>query len=410
MKLVGLITEYNPFHNGHKYHIEKSLKATGADAAIVVMSGNYVQRGTPALMPKHLRAEMALHSGAAVVLELPVHYATGGAEYFARGVVTLFDKLNCIDTICFGCEFEDVDSLEKIARILSDEPLKYKEILQQNLRAGLSFPMARQEALQKYTMDESLSKYLSMPNSILGIEYIKALYQLKSTITWKAIRREGSHYHDNTLTHTYSSATAIRQDLEANGFDTDKLTPYVPIPTLSIFKEYYHTRFPIVTDDFSLLLKSRLLTETKESLLEYLDVSQELANRIFKLSNKFQSFSQFCDLLKSKDVTYTRISRALLHILLNIKKEYITLFSQDGTILYARILGFQNEYSNVLSLLNKQNTIPLIAKTTDANTLTGSALIMWTQDLFASNLYEAVISEKYNCAFQNDCMHQILSI
>ena len=411
MKLVGLITEYNPFHNGHKYHIEQALKNTGADAAIVVMSGNYVQRGTPAFMPKHLRAEMALRSGASIVLELPVHYATGSAEYFARGAISLFDKLNCIDTICFGCEYEDVTPLHEIAKILADEPPEYQQALQASLKSGLSFPAARQRAFAVYSQNDTLSGYLSEPNAILGIEYIKALYQLHSSMKWIAIKREGSHYHNKELNHPFASATALRRlfDNKEEEFNvhTSLLSTHVPPEILSLFEANYHTRYPIVSADFSLLLKSKLLNETALSLCQYMDISQELANRILNSLNHYQSFEQFCELLKSKAVTHTRISRALLHILLNIKKEDITLFSEQERIFYARVLGFRVQDSHVFSFLNKQSKVPLLAKTTDTNALTGIAQTMWQQDLYASNLYESVITNKYNTLFQNDCTQQM---
>lgn len=150
MKIVGLITEYNPFHNGHLYHIQKAKEISGADAAVVVMSGNYVQRGAPAIMPKHLRAEVALEAGVPVVMELPVCYAAGSAEYFAAGAISLFEQLGCIDSICFGSECGDYKVLERIARVTADEPEEYKFSLQEALRKGISFPRARQMALKAY--------------------------------------------------------------------------------------------------------------------------------------------------------------------------------------------------------------------------------------------------------------------
>ena len=414
MKLVGLITEYNPFHNGHKYHIEQALKITGADAAIVVMSGNFVQRGTPAFMPKHLRANMALQSGAAVVLELPVHYATGSAAYFAYGAVTLLHKLNCIDTICFGCEYEDATPLEEIATLLIQEPQEYKDALQAALKKGVSFPSARAKAFASYSGNAALAKYLSEPNAILGIEYIKAILQLQSTMHWRAIKREGSHYHDRNLDTSYASATALRQLFHGTNDNfctfTDQLRVHVPETLLPLFEKNYHTHYPITAEDFSLLLQSKLLTETATTLCRYADVTPELANRIMKSLGHYQGFEAFCNLLKSKAFTYARISRALLHILLNIKKEDIALFSEHETILYARVLGFRSQHSHALSLLNKQSSLPLLAKTVDANALNEVAKKMWAQDVYAANLYEAVIAHKYKTAFQNDCTRQILVV
>ena len=172
MKIVGLITEYNPFHNGHKYHIEKAKEITGADYVIAVMSGNFVQRGAPAILPKHLRTAMALDGGCDMVIELPVCYATGSAEYFASGAISILDNLGCVDVVCFGSECGNYEILETIARILVNEPLEYKELLQTYLKQGNSFPVARQQALKNYFHDDVLDAVLESPNNILGIEYI----------------------------------------------------------------------------------------------------------------------------------------------------------------------------------------------------------------------------------------------
>ena len=170
MKIVGLITEYNPFHNGHKYHIEQALKITGSDAAVIIMSGNYVQRGEPAILPKHLRAEIALKCGAAAVFELPVCYATGSAEFFALGAISFLENLGCIDSICFGTESADLDSLKTVAKILCEEPEHYRTLLQKYMKAGNSYPLARQKALSESTDNPSLASFLELPNTIWGIE------------------------------------------------------------------------------------------------------------------------------------------------------------------------------------------------------------------------------------------------
>ena len=182
MKITGLITEYNPFHNGHLYHLKKAKELTGADAVIVIMSGNYVQRGAPAVMPKHLRAKAALEAGVPIVIELPVCYSTGSAEYFASGAISILEKLGCIDAICFGSECGDYKMLEQAALVLANEPEPFRSHLQDQLRAGISFPKARQNALKEYLKDDSVNAILEQPNNILGIEYIKALYTRYSSM------------------------------------------------------------------------------------------------------------------------------------------------------------------------------------------------------------------------------------
>lgn len=427
MKIVGLITEYNPFHNGHLYHIEKAKEITGADAVIVVMSGNYVQRGAPAIMPKHLRAEVALEAGVPIVMELPVCYATGSAEYFAAGAISLFEQLGCIDAICFGSECGDYQMLERIAHVAADEPDLYRQYLQEQLRSGVSFPRARQIALKRYLNDDTLDQILEQPNNILGIEYIKALYQKKSSMGIYTIKRMVSGYHDESLSENYSSASAIRKllwhasqsiHLEADGmFDEPalsevltRLEDQVPPACIRLLEETHLTRYPIYANDFSLILKYKLLTETRESLAEYVDITEDLANRIMNHANDFITLEQFCDLLKTRDVTYTRISRALFHVLLNIRKDNIFRYSEHGYCQYAHILGFRKDATMILKHLKEHSVIPLVTKLTQTDALSDTGRIMLEGDIFAANLYEAVIAHKFKLPFINEYQNQLVLI
>ena len=419
MKIVGLIAEYNPFHNGHQYHIEKAREITSADAVIVVMSGNFVQRGTPAIMPKHLRTEAALKGGASVVIELPVCYATGSAEYFAYGAVSIFEKLGCIDSICFGSECGNIEVLQDLAKIIHDEPKQYKESLSLYLRQGDSFPLARQKAMKDFLNSNVADSILGGPNNILGIEYLKALYRLDSKIKPYTIQRVGSHYHDDYLQKSYSSASAIRkamsQTMELDEFDIEN---QMPTSCASLIKEAYGQRYPIYANDFSLLLKYKLLTENKKSLMEYADVSEELANRILNRLNDCVSFEQFCELLKTKEMTYARISRALIHILLDIKNEDLS------EIAYARVLGFRDDDSEVLSQIKRHATISLVTKLPSVENLIANKTIssadndglyktketMLLQDINASNLYESVVTDKFGTAFVNEYKQKIVHL
>lgn len=427
MKIVGLIAEYNPFHNGHLYHIERAKEITGADSAIVVMSGNYVQRGAPAIMPKHLRAEVALEAGADIIFELPVCYACASAEYFAAGAVSLFEQLNCVDSVCFGSECGDYGLLERIARVAADEPEEYRTLLSEGLKKGMSFPRARQAALTEYLKDDSLDIVLEQPNNILGIEYIKALYKKKSPIHSYTIKRMVSGYHDTELTGTYSSASAIRKllsyashsvSMEQEGmFDEPsmsealtRLEDMVPPSCIRTLEDTHRSRYPIYSNDFSLPLKYQLLKETYISLTDYLDISEDLANRILNHTNDFVTFDQFCDLLKTRDVTYSRLSRSLLHILLGIKKKDLLTFREEGCCQYARILGFRKDAKRLLPYIKRHSNVPLITKLTQIDGLTPSGLTMLKQDVFASNLYESVITNKFKMPFINEYQHQILKI
>ncbi len=396
MKILGIIAEYNPFHSGHAFHLKEALKITNCDAAVIVMSGDFVQRGEPAIFPKHLRAKMALTEGASVVLELPVSYACSSAEYFALGAVTLLNQLGCIDALCFGSETGEIDKLLQIAHFFVDEPSQYQALLQAYLHQGLSFPAARRQAFSDYTKDESLSSILDEPNNILGIEYLKALLKTKSTIRPFTITRRGANYHDCHLHSQFSSASAIRNSLIAN--EVNSLRSHMPDSTFYYMQEYLSSKGPVECNDFSLLLKCKLLTATKETLCSYADVSEELANRILNTRNQFLSWSEFCDLLKTKELTYSRVSRALLHILLDIKKEDLIKIKSDNHSCYARILGFQKNDSTILKEFKMHSRIPIITKLGNCN-LSLDAQTLLEKDCLASNLYESVVTHKYHTEF-----------
>ena len=195
MKVLGLVTEYNPFHNGHLYHVEESKKVTGCDTVVCIMSGNFIQRGQPAIVNKWARTEMALRNQIDLVIELPVYYSVSSAEFFAYGAIKLLDSLGIIDSVCFGSEYNDIEILSTVARTLIHEPLIYKDKLSYYLGQGLSFPKARALALDHYFSQSGeedsklIGTIMNQPNNILGIEYIKALYKLKSRIKPTTIKR-----------------------------------------------------------------------------------------------------------------------------------------------------------------------------------------------------------------------------
>lgn len=427
MKIVGLIAEYNPFHNGHLYHIEKAKEASGADAAVVVMSGDYVQRGVPAILPMRLRAEMALKCGAAAVFELPVCYATGSAELFAVGAVSLLESLGIVDCICFGSECGSLTGLKKLADFLSDEPESYRKMLQTFLKQGMSFPAARKAALSACAETAEYAQLLDSPNNILGIEYLKALKKLHSPMTPCTIRRTGAGYHDAKLHTMYSSASAIRPllanaaavagtesthtsgDTDHDGI-WDKLKQQIPDCCLELLRTYHQVSYPVFEDDFSLLLKEKLLCSQPDKLRNYLDVSKELANRICARSDEYIQFHQFCSLLKTRELTQTRISRALLHILLGIKQEDVENYIKQGYHFYAHLLGFRTDSPHIVSAAAKCARIPVITKLYQDSHLPEIGQQMLANDIYAANLYNSVITDKYQTDFQNEYRQPVLKI
>ncbi len=409
MKTVGLITEYNPFHNGHAYHIRQARALTHADYVIAVMSGDYVQRGEPAIVNKYTRAAMALQSGADLVLELPVRYATGSAEYFGAGAVSLLDSLGVVDALCFGSECGDTSVLLSIAEILAQEPSSLSKQLRQNVKGGMTYPAARASALTSYLHMQlpgfSLSDaFLSSPNNILGVEYCKALLRLHSSITPVAILRVGSSYHQKSLEEIYSSATALREKLYQG--EPKEIQNQIPPRAFRLLEESLLNQPPALLDDYSLLLSYRLMQETAESLTGYQDVSPELANRILSCQGSQSSYTDFIQTVKTRELTYTRVSRALLHILLNIRSFPL---DHEGTSLvpYARILGFRKTCTPLLGAIKERGRIPLISKLANREKLlSDQSLAMLDEDIWCANLYERVAAHKSDRAFIHETSRQ----
>lgn len=430
MKVTGIIAEYNPFHNGHLYQLDQ-VRQNGSDFLIVVMSGDFLQRGTPALLDKWTRARMALSNGADLVIELPSVFATASAQYFARGGVSILDKLGVVDSISFGCESDDLSLLKKCSSYLSEEPDEYKKKLQSLLKEGRSFPKAREEALTSL-LGADAAAFVSSPNNILALEYCIALSERGSSIEPMPILRKGSGYHEEELAvDTLPSATAIRSLLTAQlkpaggnsvshdfvqsnmmspgeiNFNTSALSDHLPESVASIIKENAD-RLLLSHDTLSLLLKYKLLSEIN-NLDHYADVMPDLADKIKKNLNYYETFSQFTDLLKSKDLTHTRITRALTHILLNITQDMYTNAKANDYAAYARVLGFHKRALPLLSEIGKNTSIPLITKLADARTqLSEHDYTLLEHDIFCSHVYESVIADKTNMSFQNEFTRQIV--
>ncbi|QNM05910.1 nucleotidyltransferase [Qiania dongpingensis] len=423
MRVVGLITEYNPFHNGHSYHIQRAKKVTGADYCVAVMSGNYVQRGEPACMDKYLRTHIALRSGADLVLELPVPFAIGSAEYFAAGAVSILDKLGIVDSLCFGSESGDLALLSSVASILSDEPKEFSQLIKDLLKKGLSYPAARNQALLSYLslsalpagpedrLTDQVNALLSAPNNILGIEYLKALYRRHSSIKPATILRT-SDYLSKALSAPFCSSSAIRHVFHsrsaglASGPMSQTLKTvrsYMPEEAYSLIAENFNKRLPIFVDDFSSVLLYKLLSARNADLTDYSDLSPELENRIKNCLTDVSTFSDFIDSVKCRQYTRTRISRALLHILLDIRVEDIARYKNNDFVPYARVLGFKKSSGPLLKGIKKNGSIPLLTKMADAeNRLSPMGFDMLNQEVFASNLYQSVVYHKFGYRMKNE--------
>ncbi len=413
MNVLGIIAEYNPFHLGHAYQIETLKKETHADYVIIAMSGNFVQRGAPALMDKYTRTQMALECGADLVFELPVLYATASAQNFAIGGISLLKNTGVVTHLGFGTEHENLTLLQEISNILMQNPPVFQMRLQQELKNGLSFPTARAKALEAVfnSLGQSnllqIQEVLASPNNILAIEYLNALSHLDAPMIPCPILRKGQGYHDTAISKGFCSASAIRKHLQ--GGKTTINTTAMPESALKLLTDYPHAF--LFEDDFSQLLHYKLLTESAETLADYADSSQELANRMLHARVSFASWSQFCELLKTKNTTYTRISRLLLHLILNIKSNDYKIFEKKTPNSYLRVLGFRKSAAPLLSCIKKSADVPLITSVADAHHyLSSDALSLLQMDITASDIYHLVLNAKGSQQLLNDYRHPIVTI
>lgn len=401
MNITGIITEYNPFHNGHKLHIEKAREITGADYIVAVMSGNFVQRGEPAIMDKYLRTEIALREGVDLVIELPVPFSCASAEYFAGASISILNGLGCINNLVFGSECGTIPPLNEAADILLSESGDFKEALLDALKNGLSYPLAISHAA-KFTGSSEISQILSQPNNLLGIEYIKAIKNIGSDITPYTFSRIGN-YNSEVLSENYSSASAIRLAInnvlntQADNYSiADDILKNLPEHAAKIMFEQYNKSFPICADDFTAQLFYKLLSETDKSFTMYADISSDIENRIKKALKNSYSFSSLTDEAKTKAFTRARISRGLVHILLNITEENMQSYKADDFATYARILGFRKESAPLLTEIKKNSAITLITKLAGfENILNAKDADILRKEIYASDLYEATVSNKY---------------
>lgn len=412
MKVTGIIAEYNPFHNGHLHQIETIRHTTDTDYIIVVMSGDYVQRGAPALIDKYTRAKMALSCGADMVLELPVVWSLASAEYFASAGVALLDKLGIVNTLCFGAESADSPQLITLAQYLAHEPESYRERLQQFLKDGNSFPKARELALTTLadeavlTDDEdilslqmdsdNIHALLSSPNNILGLEYCKAIIKRNSHIQPLAIQRIGEDYHATSLDSEYVSATGIRKYLSSNMdlfSDLTSLKMWMPPQAYTVLCESLRKRPLLFEEDFSTILGYELMRHTDFS--GYADSSEELSNRIQNKKSDYMGIGDFIDTLKTKEVTYTRLCRLTFHILLDIKNQDYDAYRNLDYTPYGKILGFRTGCDDLLKAMKSHSSIPLVTTPSDKKgVLTPEANSLLEKDLMASEIYRLAAVSK----------------
>lgn len=408
MRIVGIIAEFNPFHNGHKYIIDTAKKLTNADYAIIVMSGNYVQRGTPAICDKFTRTRMAVDNGADVVIELPVIYSCGSARYFAEGAINLLNSLGCVDFLAFGAEYLDISFLENISDILYKEPDYYKERLNHHIKNGISFPNARENALSDYLQinDENFDEkafrdIMASPNCILGIEYMCALKKFDSKIEPVPIQRVMAGYHQLEINSDICSASALRNIMD-NFDNISDVKSSIPDSVFSIMKEEYNKSFPIYENDFSSILGSSIINN-KDLIDDFFDISNTFANRIKNLSDNFCSYEQFADELTAKNTTRTYSNRSLLHIMLGIQNNFAKRCFSSGYNFYIRILGFNKKNSDIFTKLKETSSLPIITKISDSiDSLSDIGKELLELNIRADELYRYTQNIKFKSYISNE--------
>nr|WP_045515519.1 nucleotidyltransferase [Neobacillus niacini] len=360
MKAVGVIVEYNPFHNGHAYHLQAAKETAHADIAVAVMSGNFLQRGEPALISKWYRTKMALLNGVDIVLELPYRFATQKAETFANGAISILDAIGC-HSLCFGSESGDISSFLQTVDYLDRHKDRFDENIKMNIKSGVSYPKALSLSFQSLSSPENLLS-LEKPNNILGFHYVKALNRQNSSIIPLTVKRKNADYHDEHFaTETIASATSIRKALFSAKEKNSSIEQYVPDASSTLLKEYlavygnFHE-----WENYWSYLRYRLLHNSPEELREIYEVEEGIEHRLIAAALDSSNFKEFMQKIKTKRYTWTRLQRICVHILTNTKKAEMKSTPEKAA--YLRLLGMTKNGKEYLNKYKSQFSLPLISK------------------------------------------------
>ncbi len=409
--VLGIVAEYNPFHNGHLHHLTESQKLVEADYTIAVMSGNFTQRGDASIIDKWSRTQMAIENGIDLVIELPTIYAISSAENFASGAVKILDSLGIVDFMSFGSECNDISILSEVTDVLTNEPSEYKTLLSHELSRGVSFPKARERALMMYLNDiRRFNNVLSSPNNILGIEYLKALDRQKSNIHPITIKREGSAYNDDSipLDSGFASATSIRNLCQSH--DISILQNFMPETSFNILQDCLENGH--IVRNISELDKTIIYTLRKMSIDEIAnlpDVSEGLEFAIKSAVNQCNTITELLSIINTKRYTQTRLKRIFLYALLGITKKDMQI--SKTTKPYIRILGFNSKGRKLISEISKHNrklTIISSVKKFMDNNSNKNLKLMLEKDIWATNVY--TLGYEYDSIGNLDYTHKLITL
>lgn len=392
--VLGIIAEYNPFHNGHLYHLLKAKELTKDNYTIAIIGGNFTQRGEASLVDKWVKTEMALANGIDLVIELPLLYSISSAENFADGAIKILNSLKLVDHIAFGGETDDLRLLNIIANTLFEEPKDFKLLLDVFLSTGISFPKAREKALLAYLNDDQYRNIISMPNNILAIEYLKALKKYKSRIKPVLLRRKDSGFLSLDYKGDLASSTAIRNKLKTSNIDSIK--NLIPPTTYTILNEEFklgHYVRDISCFEKIILYKFRNMSIQEIANLP--DVSEGLENSLKKAACSCNTFKEFINIVSSKRYTETRLKRIMLYCLLDISKKDMQISKR--TTPYVRVLGFNKKGEFLLSKISKAN--PKLACVTSVKKFIDSPINKSLNTLINKDIHSTDI---YTLGFAND--------
>lgn len=374
MKIVGIVAEYNPFHNGHLYNLQSAKKLSGADACICVMSSNFTQRGIPAIVDKWKRAEMALCNGADLIIELPAIFSSQSAQYFCRSSIELLNSTGVIDYLCFGSEYGHIEFLDKISDILVTETKDFSDSIKEYLKTGISFPKARMLALKKQLAFcnisdieyNNLETFLLEPNNILGIEYITALKKINSSIKPFTVKRLDAAHNSTEINGNISSASAIRNYIQ-NSIDFDAVKNSMPEQSWTILEQSIKLgTAPVSIKDFEQLILYKIRTSDVNYIKSIADISEGLENKIKDEALEQDNLLSIINSIKSKRYTLTRIQRILTNILLGLTRDELATVKISGPQ-YIRVLGFSKTGQTILKEMRKKASLPVLTNFSDKN-------------------------------------------
>ena len=400
MSVVGIVAEFNPLHNGHIELLKHANTEMKADYVVVVMSGDFVQRGNPAMISKYDRAKLALRHGADLVIEMPVIASTSSAETFARTGVATLSATGVVHQLLFGSEDASMEMFRTAANLASNDSMDYHKTINNFVKQGDSYAVARQKAIQLQQKGVSVpSDFLTKPNNILGVEYVKALASDIYAIEPVCFPRFGEGHNSQALGGSTASGSAIRNAMDTN--QAAAAQPSVPDDVMKILRFNAQFQTLVRSSDISLLLHYKLLST--DDFTEYLDCSEDISNKINNLKDRFVEFENFCSLMKSRDITYTRISRVLLHIALDIKNEDRENLEMCNYSPYLRILGFSKKGTLLLKTVKERAQIPFfLSPQGGIGQLGEMEKAILDKDVHASDIYRALLTSKSGRVFPTE--------